>query len=186
MMGEIRTPLPVKFFTGILTSIPAIIPPAEERLVAHFGAVDLRSPQYIFNKTHYYDEEMGSPIYRYFLSFEKLMEPSAIAGAKIITNGLESEFAVEYPSVQRPINLDPGYLEQSKIILASTKNYFHRILIAEGIYAEVTLHFEDGAWRPFPWTFPDYKTDDYQQFFASLRGLYRDQLGRTGVRIKSR
>jgi hypothetical protein len=186
MMGEIRTSLPVKLFTGVLTSMPEIMPPAEERLIAHFGAVDLRSPQLIFDKTHYYDEEMGSPIYRYFLSFEKLMEPSAIAGVKIITNGLESEFAAEYSNVRRPINLDPGYLEQSKIILASTKNYYHRILIAEGIYAEVTLHFEDGAWRPFPWTFPDYKKNDYQQFFASLRGLYRDQLGRTGVRNKSR
>jgi hypothetical protein len=185
-MGEIRSPLPVKLFTGILTSIPEILPRAEERLVAHFGAVDSRSRQFIFDKTHYYDEEMGSPIYRYFLSFEKLMEPSAIAAAKIETNELESALASEYPELQRPINLDPGYLEQSKIVLASTKNYYHRILIAGGIYAEVTLHFEDGAWRAFPWTFPDYKTDHYHQFFASLRDLYRDQLARTGAKIRNR
>ena len=94
--------------------------------------MDLRSLQFLFDKTHYYDEEMGSPIYRHFLSFEKLIEPSEIAGAKIRTNDLESAFAVEYSSVQRPINLDPGYLEQSKIVLASTKNFFHRILISEG------------------------------------------------------
>jgi hypothetical protein len=185
-MGEIRAPLPVKFFTGVLTSVPEIMPQAEERLIAYFGPVDLRSRQFIFDKTHYYDEEMGNPIYRYFLSFEKLMEPSAIAGAKIKTNELESAFASEYSGLLRPINLDPGYLEQSKIVLASTKNYFHRILIADGIYAEVTLHFEDGAWRAFPWTFPDYKTDHYHQFFASLRDLYRNQLSRMGVKIKSR
>jgi hypothetical protein len=185
-MGDIRTPLRVKFFTGVLTSIPELVPRAEERLAAQFGAVDLRSPQFIFDKTHYYDEEMGSPIYRCFLSFEKLMEPSEIAAVKIKTNELESEFAAGYPDLLRPINLDPGYLEQSKIVLASTKNYYHRILISDGIYAEVTLHFEDGAWRTFPWTFPDYKTDHYHQFFTSLRHLYRDQLSRIGVRIKNR
>jgi hypothetical protein len=185
-MGEIRTPLPVKFFTGILTSLPEILPQVEESLIGHFGAVDLRSRQFIFDKTNYYDEEMGIPIYRYFLSFEKLIEPSKIAAAKIKTNGLESQFAKEYSSLPRPVNLDPGYLEQSKIVLASTKNFFHRILIADGIYAEVTLHFEEGAWRTFPWTFPDYKSGYYHEFFTSLRDLYRDQLSRIGVRIKNR
>jgi hypothetical protein len=185
-MGEIRAPLPVKLFTGVLTSLPEIVPHIEERLVALLGSVDLRSRQFIFDKTHYYDEEMGSPIYRYFLSFEKLIEPSAIATVKIRTNGLEAEFAKEHSSLPRPINLDPGYLEQSKIVLASTKNFFHRILIADGIYAEVTLHFQDGLWRAFPWTFPDYKSDHYHEFFTSLRDLYRNQLARIGVRIKSR
>lgn len=185
-MGEIRIPQPVKFFTGILTSIPEILPHAEKTLAAQFGAVDLRSKQFIFDKTHYYDEEMGSPIYRYFLSFDTLMEPSAIAAAKIQTNEMESKFATEYPQLKRPINLDPGYLEQSKIVLASTKNFFHRILLSDGIYGEVTLHFEEGSWKAFPWTFPDFKSDRYSEFFMSLRNLYRDQLSRTGVRIKNR
>ena len=162
------------------------MPQAEKTLAAQFGAVDLRSIQFIFDKTHYYDEEMGSPLYRYFLSFDTLMEPSAIAAAKIKTNEMESEFAAEYPQLPRPINLDPGYLEQSKIVLASTKNFFHRILMADGIYAEVTLHFEEGTWKAFPWTFPDFKSDLYHDFFLSLRNLYRDQLSRTGFRIKKR
>ena len=185
-MGEIRAPLPVKFFTGLLTSVPEIMPQAEEKLVAHFGAVDLRSRQFIFDKTHYYDEEMGNPIYRYFLGFEKLVDPSTIAAAKIKTNDLESAFASQYTGLQRPINLDPGYLEQSKIVLASTKNFFHRILVADGIYAEVTLHFQDGVWRTFPWTFPDYKSDHYHEFFTSMRNRYRDQLAALGVRIRGR
>ena len=87
---------------------------------------------------------------------------------------LESAFAREHPSMQRPVNLDPGYLEQSKIVLASTKNFFHRILISGGIYAEVTLHYQEGKWYDFPWTFPDYKSDDYQRlFFSSERSLQR-------------
>lgn len=175
-MGEIRAPLPVKFFTGVLTSVPEILPMAEERLAALFGPVDARSRQFIFDKTHYYDEEMGNPIYRYFLSFEKLIDASAIAAAKIRTNELESRFAGEHFGIPRPINLDPGYLEQSKIVLASTKNFSHRILIAGGIYAEVTLYFQDNLWRALPWTFPDYKSGHYHEFFTSLRTLYRNQL----------
>jgi len=185
-MGEIRTPLPVKLFVGVLTSLPEIVPEAENRLVELFGTVDLRSESFPFDRTHYYDEEMGTPIYRYFLSFERLIEPSEIAAAKVKTNELEPAFASDYPNLQRAVNFDPGYLEQSKIVLASTKNFYHRILISGGIYAEVTLHFEEGAWQSFPWTFPDYKTDRYHPFFTALRDLYRNQLSHIGVRIRTR
>ena len=185
-MGEIRVPLPVKLFVGLLTSFPEAVPESEEQLAELFGAVDLRSDAFPFDQTHYYDEEMGTPIYRHFLSFEKLIEPSEIAAAKIKTNDLEAAFAVQYSERQRPINLDPGYLEQSKIVLASTKNFFHRILISQGIYAEVTLHYQGGAWQTFPWTFPDYKTDRYSRFFTAMRDLYRDQLSLRGVRIRLR
>jgi hypothetical protein len=185
-MGEIRTPHPVKLFIGMFTSISETVPVAEEKLAAVFGAVDSRSEPFLFDMTHYYDETMGTPIYRYFISFEKLIEPSAIAGVKIKTNELESAFSSNYPDLQRPINLDPGYLEQSKIVLASTKNYFHRILISGGIYAEVTLHYEEGAWQSFAWTFPDYKTARYHPYFSSLRDIYRDQLSRMGIRVRER
>ncbi|MBN1571396.1 MAG: DUF4416 family protein [Acidobacteria bacterium] len=185
-MGEIRDPLPVKLFVGVLTSLVDIAPKAENLLVDFFGAVDLRSGLFPFDMTRYYDKEMGTPIYRYFLSFERLIEPSTIADAKMRTNGLERAFADERSNPERPINLDPGYLEQSKIVLASTKNFSHRILISGGIYAEVTLHFQEGAWHSFPWTFPDYKTDRYHAFFTALRDLYRNQLSRMGVRIRRR
>ncbi len=183
-MAKTHTPLPVKLFVGILTSLPETVPQAEEQLARLYGNVDSRSGPALFDLTHYYDQDMGSPIYRYFFSFAKLIDPSDIAAIKLQTNGLESAFASQYSAPRRPINLDPGYLEQSKIVLASTKNYFHRILIAGGIYAEVTLHFEKGQWRSFPWTFPDYRTQQYQQFFSSLRSLYRTQLRELGIRIR--
>ncbi len=183
-MAKIRTPLPVKLFVGVLTSVSETVPQAEERLVRFFGDVDCRSEPFPFDSTHYYDEEMGSPIYRYFLSFAKLIEPSAIAEIKVKTNEVESVFACEHRALQRPINIDPGYVEQSKIVLASTKNYYHRILISGGIYAEVTLHFQEGTWRSFPWTFPDFRTDRYHVFFAALRELYREQLSAAGFRIR--
>jgi hypothetical protein len=175
-MGNIRTPLPAKLFIGALTSLPEMLPKTEERLAALFGAVDLRSELFPFDLTHYYDQTMGTPIYRCFFGFSEPIEPSTIAGIKIKTNEMEAAFAAEYRNVQRPINLDPGYLELSKIVLASTKNFYHRILISQGIYAEVTLHFEKGEWRSFPWTFPDFKTDRYHPFFLSLRERCRNQL----------
>ena len=185
-MAEIRPTLPVKLFIGVLTSIPDILPEAEHRLEQFFGAIDSRSESFPFDSTHYYDETMGTPICRCFLAFADLIDPSAVADVKAKTNAIESEFGSEYSNPQRPINLDPGYLEQSKIVLASTKNFYHRILISGGIYGEVTLHFEAGEWRCFPWTFPDYGTGRYDPYFSSLRDLYRRQLGGLGYRIRTR
>ena len=183
LMGQIRKQLPVKLFVGILTSTPSILPRVEERLAAIIGPFDGRSESFPFDRTHYYDEEMGTPIYRCFLSFAELIDASEIAAIKIKTNELESALAGEASGGRRPVNLDPGYLEQSKVVLASTKNFFHRILISEGIYAEVTLHYQDGRWRDFPWTFPDYKSGQYHPYFSSLRELYREQLKAAGFRI---
>jgi hypothetical protein len=183
-MAEIRKPLPVKLFIGVLTSIPDLLPEIEESLATCFGSVDSRSDLLPFDQTHYYDEEMGAPIFRRFFSLAALIEPSEISSIKIETNDLESAFCGRC-SKPRPVNLDPGYLEQSKIVLASTKNYFHRILISGGIYAEVTLHYEEGEWRAFPWTFPDYKSGRYHEYFFSLRDLYRNQLSASGIKIRT-
>jgi hypothetical protein len=176
-MANLRTPDPVKLFTGVLTSLPQILPGVEKRLSDLFGPVDSHAGPYPFDQTRYYDEEMGKPICRYFFSFTGLIDGAEIAAIKAKTNGIESEFAAANHEIARPVNIDPGYLEQSKIVLASTKNFYHRVLVSSGIYAEVTLHFEDKQWRAFPWTFPDYKSGRYDPYFLSLRTLYRRQLG---------
>jgi hypothetical protein len=175
-MGRIRRPQPVKLFIGVLTSLPEMLPEITSRLSALFGPTDVRTEAFPFNSTHYYDRELGSPIYRYFLGFSKLIGPEEIAGIKVKTNGVEAALARDNPVVPRPANLDPGYLEQSKIIVASTKNYYHRIYLSDGVYAEVTLHFEDGRWKTLPWTFPDFRNGIYNPFFVELRNVYRDQL----------
>jgi hypothetical protein len=185
-MAQIRRPLPVKLFVGVLTSVPSLLPEIDERLSALLGPIDSRSDIFPFDQTHYYDEEMGSPLKRLFFSFAAMIDPSEIAGIKVKTNELESALAGAHPGWQRPANLDPGYLEQSKVVLASTKNFFHRISISGGIYAEVTLHYQDGGWRAFPWTFPDYKSAGYRQFFSSLRDIYRNQLSAMGFQIRKR
>jgi hypothetical protein len=175
-VGAIHSATPVKLFVGILTSFPEVLAKVEARLGEVFGVIDTRSPIYPFENTHYYDEEMGSPIKRCFLGFSDLILPDCVAGVKRRTNELEQEFAGEDFGVKRPVNLDPGYVELSKIVLASTKNFYHRLYLSDGIYGEVTLHYESGAWRSFPWTFPDFKSGCYDDYFYQLRALYRDTL----------
>ena len=175
-MGAIQTVLPVKLFTGVLCAFPDLMPSIREKLAREFGPLDLEAGPFPFDSTTYYDETMGTPLSRCFFSIEKLAAPEALAPIKIRTNELEAEFRRLEPRVTRPVNLDPGYLEQSKVILFSTKNFYHRILIAKGIYAEVTQHFENGEWQRFPWTFPDFRTARYDPFFTELRKRYRGQL----------
>lgn len=175
-MGKIKTAPQVKLFVGVLTSIPEVLPQARARLSALYGPVDLVSEQIPFDKTTYYDAEMGSPLFRSFLAFSGMVGPAEIAEIKVETNAIEAEMASRFTSVPRPVNLDPGYLELSKIVLASTKNFYHRIYLSMGIFAEVTMHFEAGQWKSFPWTFPDFQSGRYSAFFTSLRSHYRQQL----------
>jgi hypothetical protein len=175
-MGEIRIPRRVKLFSGVLCSDPVMMPEVEARLADLFGMIDLRSESFPFDSTVYYDEEMGKPLRRYFFGFAALVRPEEITAVKIRTNRLEADFASRQTRVRRPVNIDPGYLEEAKIVLASTKNFSHRILVADGIYAEVTMRFEHGAWSMLPWTFPDFRTGRYNEFFTALRDLYRIRL----------
>lgn len=175
-MGMIHPATPVKLFVGVLSSFPQMLPEVETSLLGIFGKIDSRSPIYPFENTHYYDGEMGSPIKRCFFGFSDLMLPDKVAWAKRKTNELEQKFAEKALGVKRPVNLDPGYLELSKIVLASTKNFYHRLYLSDGIFGEVTLHYESGEWLPFPWTFPDFRSTRYDGYFLELRALYREDL----------
>lgn len=178
-MGSIRTFNPVKLFIGILVSEAGRLGDVEARLAAEYGAIDLRSPVVPFTFTDYYRHETGDGILRAFFSFERLIEADRLPGVKHWTNALEAEFAAAVgPSgnIKRPVNLDPGYVENSKMILASTKNFYHRMYLGRGIFGEVTMHFRNNDWEFFPWTYPDYRSEEYRKFFLELRGLYRAQL----------
>lgn len=103
--------------------------------------------------------------------------PDEIAAIKIKTNALEEAIASEEKYVvARPVNIDPGYINESRLILASTKDFSHRIYLRDGIYAEVTLDYRQGKYESFPWTFPDYKSSEYQEFFLLVRGHYVKKL----------
>ena len=184
-MGAIRQFTPVKLFIGVLVSNSKFIPQVEERLVAAHGKIDHRSDVIPFDFTDYYEAEMGDLIDRVFFSFERLIEADQLAEIKRQTNQLEDELAplLRTPNtvVKRPVNLDPGYVEQAKVVLASTKNFYHRIYMSGGVFAEVTMHFKNNTYQFFPWTYPDYQSKDYQDFFLRMRQIYRSQLRSTCI-----
>jgi hypothetical protein len=184
-MGNIRSPLPVKLFVSVLTSLPHVVAEVESRLSELYGRIDRKSAAFEFDMTRYYDEEMGTPLRRTFLAFSDLIDPVALTGIKRQSNGLEEFFATRHVQVKRPVNLDPGYLDQAKVVLASTKDFSHRIYVAEGIYEEVTLYYQGGQWRSWPWTFPDFRAGRYDEFFAVLRNSYRMQLSGAGSHLRT-
>ena len=174
-MGSIRTFSPVKLFIGVLLSEARLIPEVEERLETSCGPIDSRSEVIPFDFTGYYRHETGPSIVRVFFSFERLIDAALLPEIKHRTNTMEAGFAQGAP-LKRPVNLDPGYLENAKVVLASTKNFYHRMYLGEGIFGEVTMHFKDGGFHFFPWTYPDYQSPSYQEFFLELRKIYRKQL----------
>lgn len=176
-MGFIRRPEPVQLLVGMLASDPEEFDLARELLVRRFGPVERQSDIFPFDVTHYYDEELGTPIRRKFLGFERLIDPGDLAAVKCLTNELEQLRARERGTLpRRPVNLDPGYLDAARLVLATTKDRAHRIYLAQGIYAEVTLIYEKGAWQPLPWTYPDYRAPTYHPFLTEVRRAYLKKL----------
>lgn len=176
-MWELKEPKQVKLIVGILAADEDCLSVARETLVSEFGRADLVSDVWPFTQTDYYKDETGENILRQFVSKEKLIDPGRLAKIKHKTNKLERQLAAKLGlALPRPVNLDPGVVEASKLILATTKNYSHRIYIGEKMYAEVTLIFDKGAWQSLPYTYPDYKQECYHKFFNEVRRRLLEQL----------
>ncbi len=165
---------PVKLICGVLYSKTIDLNRLDSRLQYLFGSVDLKSMPFDFTFTDYYNDQMGSDLVKQFYSFEKLIQPDMLADIKKATVSIESDFSI---SGKRAVNLDPGYLEESKLILASTKNFSHRIYLRDNIWAEVTLRYEKGEFVTHPWTYPDYSQRLAIEFLKTVREIYRKQLG---------
>ena len=176
-MWELKVPKPVKLIIGILAADRQCLHAAVEAINAKFGRTDFVSDVWPFDKTDYYKDETGEHILRQFVSAERLIAPALLAKIKHKTNKLEQKLAAKLAlPLPRPVNLDPGIIEPSKLILASTKNYSHRIYIGKKMYAEVTLIFDRGHWHPFDYTYPDYKQQCYFDFFEKVRKRLLEQL----------
>ncbi len=169
-MWDIKTPKPVKLIVGILACDEQSLAASHAPLIAAYGPTDLVSRVWPFDMTEYYISETGPNMVRQFLAFGNLVDPGRLAAIKQQTNRMEQELAKQlntpYP---RPVNLDPGFIEPSKLVLASTKNFAHRIYIGDGMYAEVTMTYTRGKWETFPFTFPDYKSGRYNEFLSQGR-----------------
>jgi len=163
-------PLEVKFLCGILYSDESRPERALEKLEGLLGPVDYRSPALPFDVSDYYVPEMGSPIHRLFVSFEQLRNPGKLAQLKTATNGIEDELAVKG---ERRVNIDTGYLDYDKLVLASAKYNGQKIYLDQGIYADPTLHFSEGTFHPYPTAFPDFQDDRYHGSLLEIRRLYK-------------
>jgi hypothetical protein len=150
---------------------------AASRLQAAYGPISLVSKDFDFNHTKYYEQEMGPDLRKRFLAFENLVASDCLPDVKNFTGAIENELVKQslFPEI-RPLNLDPGLLQLGKFLLATTKDQSHRIYLREGIYAEVTLRFHDGAFEPWPWTYADYREPGYHEFLLEARKLYRVRL----------
>ncbi|MFQ5805066.1 MAG: DUF4416 family protein [Phycisphaerae bacterium] len=176
-MARPRTPQPVKLICGLLSGDIDLLKRARQLLVRRLGPVDLESDIWSFDQTDYYEEEMGPDLKRLFLGFERLSHPDALPGIKHETNAIEDQLAEQCAALEiaRPVNLDPGYVDLGKLVLATTKDRSHRIYIGQQMYAEVTLHFTGGRWQSWPWTYPDYRRAEYHEFFVLVRERLRAQ-----------
>jgi len=176
-MWELKAPKPVKLIIGILAADRQCLHAAIEALIDKFGNADFVSEVWPFEKTDYYKDQTGEYILRQFVSIERLIDPGKLAKIKHRTNKLERKLASKLGvPLPRPVNLDPGIIEPSKLILATTKNYSHRIYIGKKMYAEVTLVFDKGHWRALDYTYPDYRQQCYFDFFAKVRTRLVEQL----------
>ena len=158
----------VFFFTAIFGQDVSLIEKASGIMERRFGPVSNRSKIFNFTQTDYYTAEMGGGLKKMFFVFKKPIFPENLIDIKLYTMKLESKFSV---SEKRRVNLDPGYLSLSKVVLATHKDYAHRLYLGKGIYGEITLFFKDKTFTPFPWTFPDYRTPDYINFFNDERKI---------------
>lgn len=175
-MAEAGEPSQVKLICGMISSDVRLFDEAGSAMEATFGRAELVSEVMDFDFTHYYDEQMGSPLYRRFVAFAGVVRPDCLIEAKRATNAIERDFAAtcagEQPGApRRPINLDPGYVAPGKLVLASMKDFSHRIYLGRGVYAEVTLTYRNGRWQPTEWTFPDYASGRYDAFLSAAREL---------------
>lgn len=175
-MGTIIKPLPVKLIIGMISGSLELFEQARGPFQRLFGPIDYTSPIIDFDFTDYYQSDMGIGLKRRFLSFKRLIDPRKLAGIKVLTNRLERRVAGGRHDVKRPVNFDPGYINQARLILASSKDYSHRIYIGKGIYAEVTLIYRDNTFRPLEWTYPDYRSASYIEIFSRIRSLYIEDL----------
>ncbi len=169
-MGQPTPPSPVLLLLAAFSRYDEAIAWGRDRAVAAWGPLVLESPPFPFDHTHYYDASMGPGLKKVFLAFARRGDPVSLADWKLAANAWEEQYAAlaRHPE-PRPLNLDPGYLTLAKLVMASTKDFAHRLYLGRGIYAEITLCWRDHRWEHHEWTFADYRQAEYKEFFSRCR-----------------
>ena len=160
----------VKLIAGMLSSREKLLDEASNVLAGDYGEVDFRSRLIPFKYTRHYEDEMGPGLVRQFISFKNPVCAGEIAAIKLRAIEIERMFSSGRGG--RTVNIDPGYVSGAKLVLATTKNYDHRIYLGSGIFAEVTLHYRGNSFIPWEWTYPDYRAKEYIDIFNHIRKIY--------------
>lgn len=168
------------FVGALYASSSEIFDRSLPELENHFGPVLFQSAIMPWDHSHYYCDELGTPISRTFIFFDRLIDASCLPEIKVMTEDIEHRSLL---NGKRQINLDPGYLTEAKVILASTKNYSHRIYLGRGIYAEQEYIFSKGSYRPLSHTYTDYRKTEYLKVFSQARELFRRTLAARRVAV---
>ena len=174
-MSHLTEPEDVKLICSVFSPEETMIRECIEHLEEIFGPADWVGPPMFFDRTKYYEREMGWPLHRRFVSFTRLIRPERIVEAKLTADGLEQKYSREG---KRRVNIDPGYVSLERLVLATGKNYTHRVYLSKGVYADLTLLFQRGTFRSLEWTFPDYASSEMIGIFNEIRTGYKDQLRR--------
>lgn len=177
-MGNIVSHPPVMLVLGAFSRHETAFEWARQIASQAWGPIAFESDVFDFDDTDYYKRSMGDSLRKMFFAFEQFVDPGRLPEFKLTTNDWEESFrtANEYPE-PRPLNLDPGYISEAKLVLATTKDRNHRIYLDRGIFAEVTLDYQRGGhWRASEWTYPDYRSSRYHSFFTRCRSALRSHL----------
>lgn len=172
-MSSPREASDVKLISSVFSAQEALIDTAIGEMERVFGPADWISEVLPFDRTRYYERETGWPLLRRFLSFRDLIRPESLVEIKLKTNDLEGKYA---QGSKRTVNIDPGYVTLERLVLATGKNYTHRIYLAKGIYADLTLVFHRGSFRPLKWTYKDYADPQIIEYFNLVRERYKQQM----------
>lgn len=168
-MSQPQSPKPAKLIAGFFLKDKALATDIAGDLQDQLGPVDMVSPWLNFDFTTYYEKEMGGPLHRRLMVFKPLVEQTDLSAIKRMTNKLERKYQRQG---QRRVNIDPGYLLAERFVLATGKNFTHRIYIGQGIYADLTLIYQKGDFRTLPWTYPDYADRRLIDFLILARKKY--------------
>ena len=175
-MGEIKPHPKVLLLLAVCSRYDQGFQWARQIAEQAWGPIALESIEFSFDQTDYYLASMGPGLRKQFLVFDRLRDPAELVAIKHQTNASEQAYQQnqEHPEL-RPLNLDPGYLTEAKLVLVTTKDRDHRLYLDQGIYAETTLCYSHRSWQTRPWTYPDYQSSEYHDFFSQCRVLLREK-----------
>lgn len=173
-MGKLKIYPPVKYFAALTFGPDINSKTIFDKLQNIFSEIDTHSPVFIFDDfTNYYEREMGSNLKKQLFSFLELRPAEHLPDIKVATNEIEESFRTNHG---RSVNIDPGYVNDAKMILATTKDYDHRIYLNRGIFGDIHLRYRRGQFRVNDWTYPDYRQKEILTYFERLRKIYLEQI----------